>query len=89
MGDKSDNIPGVPGIGAKGASDMLGKHGTLEGLFRHLDDVSPKQRALLEQYRDQALESRNLARMSRPYFSEAAQALSSARSTMVPTRARR
>ena len=39
-GDSSDNIPGVPGIGEKGAVKLLQKYGTLENLYDHVDEIS-------------------------------------------------
>ena len=41
VGDKSDNIPGVRGIGEKGATELLQKYGTLEAVYAHLDEVTP------------------------------------------------
>jgi DNA polymerase-1 len=40
-GDSSDNLPGVPGIGPKTAAELLAKHGTLDGVFQHLEDNKP------------------------------------------------
>ena len=37
LGDKSDNIPGVKGIGEKGATDLLQKYGSLDAVYAHLD----------------------------------------------------
>jgi DNA polymerase I len=50
IGDKSDNIPGVRGVGEKGATALLQKYGTLEELYAHLDEVTPERtkRALEE-----------------------------------------
>lgn len=48
-GDQSDNLPGVPGIGEKRASALLNQYGSLEGIYAHLDELTPKQReAFLE-----------------------------------------
>jgi len=65
VGDKSDNIRGVPGIGDKSASDLVGRFSSLEGIYEHLDELKPKQRELLEAHRDQAFESRELAAIVR------------------------
>ncbi len=40
VGDKSDNVPGVAGIGEKTAVTLLQKYGSLEGIYDHLDEVS-------------------------------------------------
>ena len=56
MGDTSDNIPGVPGIGEKTALSLIQKFGSLQGVYDHLDDkaVKPKQRENLTNNRDKA-----------------------------------
>ncbi len=41
VGDKSDNIPGVRGVGEKGATSLLQKYGTLDVVYEHLDEVKP------------------------------------------------
>ncbi|NTU68041.1 MAG: DNA polymerase I [Chlorobiaceae bacterium] len=50
-GDTSDNIPGAKGIGPKTASALLGKYGSLDAIYRHLEEVSPKSRQSLEEFR--------------------------------------
>lgn len=60
-GDSSDNIPGVPGIGEKTAVDLLQKYGSLDGVYEHLDDCTPKMREKLSQNRELALLSQTLA----------------------------
>ena len=63
MGDSSDNIPGVKGIGEKTAKGLLQKFGTLDGVYEHLDDpaIKPKQRENLTTYKDNAYMSYDLA----------------------------
>lgn len=61
MGDTSDNIPGVPGIGPKTASKLLGEYGSIEGIYEHIDDLKGKQRENLEQNKDLAFLSRQIA----------------------------
>ena len=63
MGDSSDNIPGVAGVGPKTATDLLKKFGTLDGIYEHLDDKSirPKLREKLENDREKAYLSYELA----------------------------
>ena len=56
MGDSSDNIPGVPGIGEKTALALISKFGSLQGVYDNLEDkaVKPGQRAKLTANRDKA-----------------------------------
>ncbi|MCL4517362.1 MAG: DNA polymerase I [Firmicutes bacterium] len=61
MGDASDNIPGVPGIGQKTAQKLIQEFGSVENLLENLDKLTPKQRELLGAHRDQALLSKRLA----------------------------
>jgi DNA polymerase-1 len=66
MGDSSDNIPGVPGIGEKRATALIQQFGALENLLEHLDDVEPKSMAqALGDHTDQALLSKRLAVIDR------------------------
>lgn len=61
-GDSSDNIPGVPGIGEKGAMSLIQEYGSLEGVLDHLDEVSgTKRKKALEENSDTAIMSRDLA----------------------------
>lgn len=48
VGDKSDNIPGVAGVGEKTATELLQKYGSLEKIYKHLDEVAPRFKAKLE-----------------------------------------
>lgn len=61
MGDSSDNIPGVAGIGKKTAEALLREYDTLEGVYTHLADLKPGVRKKLEADRENALLSRKLA----------------------------
>ncbi|MDI3257621.1 MAG: DNA polymerase I [Kyrpidia sp.] len=65
MGDSSDNIPGVPGVGEKTATKLLQAYGDVEGVYRHLDEVSGKLKERLAEHRDQAFLSKRLARIHR------------------------
>ncbi|MDI3328574.1 MAG: DNA polymerase I [Alicyclobacillaceae bacterium] len=66
MGDSSDNIPGVPGVGEKTAAKLLQEHGSLEGVYDHLDAISgSKLRERLLANREQALMSKRLAEIRR------------------------
>lgn len=61
VGDTSDNIPGVPGIGEKTASKLIADYGDLEGILAHLDELTPKEQRLLREKSEQARESKFLA----------------------------
>jgi DNA polymerase-1 len=61
MGDSSDNVPGVPGIGRKTAVDLVRQYGNIEGVLEHIDEIGgPKRRENLRASHEQALESRAL-----------------------------
>src|ERR1700678_2587870 len=65
-GDTSDNIPGVPGIGDKTASELLQSFGSLEGVLSHVDDVSgPKRKQNLVEHAEDARVSKRLATVQR------------------------
>jgi len=64
MGDDIDNIPGVRGIGEKTATQLLQRFGSLEQLYRHLDELeSAHQRKQLAESKEQVMLSRELARI--------------------------
>lgn len=66
MGDSSDNIPGVPGVGPKTAIKLMKEYGSLENLYEHLDQVKGKKLVEnLTTYKDQAYMSRELATIVR------------------------
>lgn len=60
-GDSSDNIPGVPGIGEKGAIELLKAHKTLDGIYENLDLIKDSLRKKLEAGKELAYLSRELA----------------------------
>jgi DNA polymerase-1 len=60
VGDTSDNVAGVPGIGKKGAVDLISTYGSLDALFARIDELKPRHREALLQHRDDALQSRSL-----------------------------
>ncbi len=64
-GDPSDNLPGVPGIGEKTAAKLVTTYGSLEGIFEHLEELPPKQRANLAAARERALLNRQMSRLER------------------------
>lgn len=65
VGDTSDNIPGVKGIGEKGAVELLRRFGTLEAIYENLDKLTPAMRTKLEASRKEAFLSKMLATVKR------------------------
>jgi DNA polymerase-1 len=60
-GDTSDNVPGVKGIGEKGATQLLQQYGSVENIYAHLADVTPaRAKSALEANRDMAFLSKDL-----------------------------
>jgi DNA polymerase-1 len=65
MGDSVDNVPGVPGIGQKGAVGLIQKWGSVEGCLENIEKISNKrQREGLREHREQALLSKTLVRIA-------------------------
>ena len=62
-GDSSDNIPGVPGIGEKGAVKLLQEYGSLDGVYANIDKITGATKTKLEQGKELAYISRDLARI--------------------------
>ncbi|HYN41017.1 MAG TPA: DNA polymerase I [Thermoanaerobaculia bacterium] len=65
MGDASDNIPGVKGIGEKGAKELVANFGALEEIYARIGELKGKRREALEAGRDDAFRSRELATVRR------------------------
>lgn len=62
MGDASDNIPGVPGIGEKTAGKIIAQYHSIEEAYAHIDEIKPeKAKNNLREYYDQAIMSKVLA----------------------------
>ena len=61
MGDASDNIPGVPGIGPKTAQKLISEYGSIQNLLAHTASLKGKQKESIEANTDQALLSKELA----------------------------
>ncbi len=62
MGDSSDNIPGVPGIGEKTATNLVVKYGTIENAYAHVEEITPNRaREALRNHYDMAQLSKTLA----------------------------
>ncbi len=61
LGDTSDNVPGVKGVGEKGATDLIQTYGSVEAVYAHLDQITAKRtREALEAGRDSAFLSKHL-----------------------------
>lgn len=64
VGDTVDNIPGIPGLGPKNASALIGEYGSIEGLLANLDKVKkPALKAKLEGAREQIVANREMVRL--------------------------
>jgi DNA polymerase-1 len=63
VGDASDNIPGVKGIGDKGAQKLLAAYGSLAGIYEHVDEINGKVGEALREHRDVAFLSRELSKI--------------------------
>ncbi|MDY3293338.1 MAG: DNA polymerase I [Candidatus Egerieousia sp.] len=64
-GDSSDNVPGAKGVGEVSAKKLVGKYGTIENIYHHLEELTPKLRASLEEFRPQMPMSRFLVTIKR------------------------
>ncbi len=67
MGDSSDNIPGVSGVGEKTALDLLNKYQTLDGVYEHIDEIKGKLQEKLINSKDMAYLSKQLATIITDY----------------------
>ena len=61
MGDPSDNIPGVKGIGEKGAIELVRQYGTVENIYDHLSEIRPALAKKLGENKEMAYLSKRLA----------------------------
>ncbi|MGL5634618.1 MAG: DNA polymerase I [Sarcina sp.] len=62
MGDKSDNIPGVPGVGEKTAYKLIQEYGSIENVLENIENISGKKiKENLTEYSEQAIFSKKLA----------------------------
>jgi DNA polymerase I len=64
-GDPSDNIPGVPGIGDKTASQLIAQYGSLEAVLEHVDELTPARAKAIREHAEEAQQSKQLATMRR------------------------
>jgi DNA polymerase-1 len=64
VGDAADNIPGVKGIGAKGAKTLIDEFGNLESIYENIENIrNPRTQKLLNESRDNAILSKKLAEL--------------------------
>lgn len=70
VGDTSDNIPGVPGVGEKTAKDLISRYGTIENLLKHLPELKGKLYDTFQKYGEQALTSKELVTLKRDIAGE-------------------
>lgn len=65
MGDASDNIPGIPGVGEKTATKIIADYGSIENAYAHVKEIKPnKARISLEEHYDLAVLSKTLAKIN-------------------------
>ena len=60
QGDACDNVPGVPDVGPKTAVEWIGRYGSIENLYDHIDEIKGKRGENLRKYKDRAFLSRQL-----------------------------
>ena len=64
-GDPSDNIPGVPGVGEKTATQLVQEYGSIENMYENIGVMPEKLRKKIEQFKDQAFFSKSLSTIKR------------------------
>ena len=62
-GDPSDNIPGVPGVGEKTASQLIQQYGSIEELLEHTDELKPRVKAGIEEAGENLVRNKDVARL--------------------------
>jgi len=67
VGDTSDNVPGLNGVGPKWASDLLNQHQTIDGIYEHLKDLPKAKRLAFEAGRDDMVRNKKLIRLAFEY----------------------
>ena len=65
MGDKSDNIPGVPGIGEKTGIKLIKEYSTIENIIENIDQLKGSVKKKIEENKEQAIMSKKLATIIR------------------------
>lgn len=63
VGDSSDNLPGVPGVGPKSATELLQEFKTLDGIYENLDNIKPSVAKKLEAGKDSAYMTKEVGRI--------------------------
>lgn len=63
LGDSSDNIPGVYGIGAKTAQSLIHQYHNLDTIYQHIDEINPSIQSKLIAGKDSAYQSKHLIRL--------------------------
>ena len=64
-GDKSDNLPGIEGIGDKGAKDLLLEYNSLENIISNIDNIKGKKKDVINEHKDMGLMCKKLATLKR------------------------
>ncbi len=64
-GDASDNVPGVPGIGEKGATSLVSRFGDIENIIAHSSELTPKQSRSVEEHQEQLRLAKRLVTIAR------------------------
>ena len=59
-GDTSDNVPGVKGVGEVGAGKLVSKYGSVQNIYKHIDELSPRQKTMFEEAESHIALSREL-----------------------------
>lgn len=67
VGDSSDNIPGIPGVGDKTAIKLLADYGNLENVLGHVDEIKGKLQEKVREFQDQARFSKEMATILRDF----------------------
>jgi DNA polymerase-1 len=64
-GDSTDNVRGIPGVGEKTAARLISTYGSIEGIYQHLDELTPKLRQNLQEFKSQLDQTRQLVTLRR------------------------
>src|SRR5258707_3672026 len=60
IGDSTDNVPGIPGVGEKTAVKLVKKYGSADAVLKHLDELTPKMRENFEKFGERLAMARSL-----------------------------